>query len=93
MQQHAFAFYNLYFTSMDKPHSCTFLNSCVKKTQQNRTGLKPEHQITETLLGCIICSTVAVQVAHIPKRKRIHRPYRMQAAEVPQALSLKMVGY
>lgn len=38
-----------------------------KKQNQNRTGLKPEYQTTETFLGCIICSTVAVQAPHIPK--------------------------
>lgn len=42
-----------------------------KIKKQNRTGLKPEYQTTETFLGCIICSTVAVQAPHIPKLRGI----------------------
>lgn len=57
---------------MDKPHTM-YAYSCVKKKikKQNRTELKPEYQTTETFLGCIICSTVAVQAPHIPKLRGI----------------------
>lgn len=77
MQQHAFVFYNLYFTSTDKPHTMNAYSLIlVWEKTQNRTGLKPEYQSTELFLGCMICSTVAVQVPHTPKLRGIHRPHR-----------------
>lgn len=36
MQQHALVFYNLYFTSMDKPHTMNAY-SCVKKKNKTKT--------------------------------------------------------